>query len=119
MRVKKEITPAIQEFFIALEKNVAGFKDATKEDVFYAEVHRRLDERVDLTRILDKKDFNDLLGRLYHMPKKMWPVVLKELEKRKIAKDLGNKRNNNIYVEELLHNILENANKYYVKYGIF
>jgi len=87
--------------------------------IFYLCVHKRLDEKVDITRIMNKKDFYDMLGRTYHLPKKLWCCVLKEMEEMGMVKDLGVRRNNNIQINKILKDPEKDANEFYEKFGIF
>jgi len=107
--------------------------DATDVRIFYLCVHKKLDERVtksrDRDRVMSKKEFYDILGRLYHLPKKLWCCVLKEMEEMNMVEDLGNKRNSNIRIEdatdsnirinEMITDPEETANDIYQKFGIF
>mgnify|MGYP003151816437 FL=1 len=87
--------------------------------IFYLCVHKKLNERVDRYRIMNKKDFYDILGRLYHLPKKLWPCVMKEMEDMDMIEDLGSRRNNNIKVNPMFKDPVEDANEFYEKLGIF
>ena len=87
--------------------------------IFYLCVHKKLNERVDLGRIMHRKDFYDILGRIYHLPKKLWPVVVKEMIDMNMIEDLGNRKNNNIYVLPIIKDPEEKANELYQKWGIF
>ena len=87
--------------------------------IFYLCVHKKLNERVDCFRIMDKKEFYDILGRLYHLPKKLWICVLKEMVDMNMIEDLGNKRNNNIRVLPIISDPEERANEIYQEMGIF
>lgn len=100
-------------------------KKANKEEldvrIFYLCVHKKLCERTDdyIEKIMDKKDFYDILGRLYHLPKKLWPCVLKEMEQMNMIEDLGSRKNNKILINPMITDPLENANEFYEKLGIF
>lgn len=87
--------------------------------IFYLCVHKKLNERVDPYRIMNKKEFYDILGRLYHLPKKLWPCVLKEMEDMNMIIDLGSRRNNNIKVLPMITDPEERANDFYEEMGIF
>jgi len=87
--------------------------------IFYLCVHKKLDERVDRSRVMNKKEFFDILGRLYHLPKKLWPCVLKEMEEMDMIEDVGSRRNNNIEIKPMFKDPVENANEFYQKLGIF
>ena len=101
--------------------------------IFYLCVHKKLDEYVtksrSIDRVMSKKEFNGILGRLYHLPKKLWCLVLKEMEQMGMVEDLGNKRNSNIRIEDATDNNVrinemvtdpeETANDLYQEWGIF
>jgi len=87
--------------------------------IFYLCVHKKLNERVDCYRIMDKKEFYDILGRLYHLPKKLWICVLKEMEEMNMIEDLGSRKNNKIKVLPMYKDPEESANEFYEKMGIF
>ena len=89
--------------------------------IFYLCVHKKLNERVEGLRekVMGRKDFYDILGRLYHLPKKLWPCVVKEMVDMNMIEDLGNKRNNNIRVLPIISDPEERANEIYQEMGIF
>jgi hypothetical protein len=68
---------------------------------------------------MKKKEFFDILGRLYHLPKKLWVCVLKEMEEMKMIEDLGNRKNYNIKVNPMITDPEEKANEFYQKLGLF
>ena len=68
---------------------------------------------------MNKKDFYDILGRLYHLPKKLWPCVLKEMEEMDMVEDMGSRRNNNLLILPMFRDPVEDANEFYQKLGIF
>ena len=89
--------------------------------IFYLCVHKKLNERIlrYTDKIMPRKDFHDILGRLYHLPKKLWPCVIKEMEEMNMIEDLGSRRNNNILILPMFNDPVENANQFYQDLGIF
>ena len=89
--------------------------------IFYLCVHKKLCQRTEQyqEKIMDRKDFYDILGRLYHLPKKLWPCVIKEMIEMKMIEDLGNRKNNNILILPMIKDPEESANEFYQKLGIF
>jgi len=98
---------------------VVGKNDIIDVRIFYLCVHKKLNEKVDRTRIMNKKDFYDMLGRIYHLPKKLWPCVLKEMEQMNMVENLGCRRNNNILIKKMIEDPEEKANEFYQRLGIF
>ena len=89
--------------------------------IFYLCVHKKLNERMEGFRIkiMARKDFYDILGRLYHLPKKLWPCVVKEMEEMNMIQDLGSRKNNNVLILPMFKDPLEDANEFYEKLGIW
>jgi len=83
-------------------------------------MHKRLCEKVGLSGIISKREFNvTVLARTYHIPKKYWVVVLKEMEALGMIKDLGVKSNNNIKVLTPERDIDEELDDIYRQSGLF
>ena len=87
--------------------------------IFYLCIHKRLFERTNTTRILNKSEFNDIMGRVYHLPKKLWICVMKEMIDMDMIVDLGNRKYNKILVRPLFMDPVEDANKLYQRMGVF
>ena len=87
--------------------------------ILYLCIHKRLWNRTNPTRILDKKEFNDMMGRVYHLPKKLWILVMKEMIEMDMIQDLGVKKESKIKVRPLFIDPEEKANKFYQKLGVF
>ena len=87
--------------------------------IFYLCVHKRLFERTNPTRILNKSEFNDIMGRVYHLPKKLWICVMKEMIEMDMIVDLGIKKESKILVRPLFMDPEEKANVLYQKMGVF
>lgn len=87
--------------------------------VLYLCVHKRLYERTNPTRIMDKKEFNEILGRLYHLPKKLWICIMKEMIEMDMIEDLGNRSMSKIKINPLFMDPEEHANEIYQTMKIF
>lgn len=87
--------------------------------IIYLCIHKKLYERTDPSRILDKKEFNDIMGRLYHLPKKLWICIMKEMIEMDMIEDLGNRKFNKIKIRPLFRDPEEQANKIYAEMKIF
>ena len=85
----------------------------------YLCIHKRLYERTNPTRILDKKEFYDLIGRIYHLSKKLGIVIMKEMEEMDMIEDLGNRRYNKIKIKPLFIDPEKNLSVLYQRMGIF
>ena len=96
-------------------------KDDLDVRIFYLCIHKKLHERVerDVEKIMARKDFYDILGRLYHLPKKLWPCVTKEMEQMNMIEDLGSRKNNNILILPMFKDPVDDANEFYERLGIF
>ena len=68
---------------------------------------------------MDKKEFFDIMGRVYHLPKKLWICVMKEMIEMDMIVDLGNRKYNKIKVRPLFMDPEEKANVLYQKMGVF
>ena len=88
-------------------------------NIFYLCVHKKLFERTNRSRILKKSEFNDIMGRVYHLPKKLWVCVMKEMIEMDMIVDLGIKKQSNILVRPLFMDPEEKANVLYQKLGVF
>ena len=87
--------------------------------ILYLCIHNKLCERITLSRIYPKKQFYRLLGETFHVPKNMRVLVVKEMEKKGLIKDLGSKKNNNIYVESINFDLEKDAGKFYRWLGLY
>lgn len=86
--------------------------------ILYLCIHAKLCERINFSRIYPKVKFNRILGETFHVPKRMRACVSKEMQSKGLIKDLGNKRNSNIYVNRIDFNLEKDANKFYKWLGI-
>jgi len=85
-------------------------------NIFYLCVHKRLFEKVGLSGNMLKDDFYILLGEIYHIPKVVRVIILKEMEKLNmievVEKDF-------IKVNPIIIDPEENINKFYEAIGLF
>lgn len=86
--------------------------------ILYLCIYTKLCERINNSRIYPKIKLNRMLGETFHVPKRVRACVLKEMETKGLIKDLGNKRNSNIFVERVDFNLEEDANKFFEWLGI-
>ena len=88
--------------------------------ILYLCIHKRLHDKVGLSGIMSKKDFNvTVLARTYHVPKKYWTLVLKEMVGLNMVEDLGIKKNSYIKVLERSEEIEKEMDDKYRKSGLF
>jgi len=69
-----------------------------EKGILYLVIHKKMEERVNMSRIYPKKDFFRMLGETFHVPKNMRIVVMKEMINKNLIEDLGTRRNNNLKV---------------------
>ena len=84
--------------------------------IFYLCVHKRCDEKVMLDRNMTKDDFYKMLGEIYHIPKALRIIILKEMAKLRMLKEIGHKH---IEVLPLLTDPEININRFYKQIGLF
>lgn len=84
--------------------------------IFYLCVHKRLHERVGLSRYMNKKDFYKLLGETYHIPKPLRVIILKEMAKLKMLEETNHRH---IKVLPLVTDPEININRFYKELGFF
>jgi len=87
--------------------------------ILYLCVHKKLNDMVNFSRIMKKKDFFFLLGCTYHIPKSLRLFVLKEMEKLNMIEDLGSRSSYDIKVNPLIMDPEENLSKFYKELGIW
>jgi|TARA_Y100000310_G_scaffold159030_1_gene158449 hypothetical protein len=91
-------------------------KDKLNICIFYLCVHKRIDEKVGLSRIMLKETFYIMLGEVYHIPKPLRVVILKEMITYGMLEDVDKKC---IKVAPLLSDPEENINKFYKEIGLW
>ena len=83
--------------------------------VFYLCVHKRVYEKVGLSGIISKKNFHRMLGEVYHIPKVLRIIIIKEMVKFKMLKEIDNK---NIRVLPIILDPELETNCFYEKAGL-
>lgn len=84
--------------------------------IFYLCVHKRCDEKVESDRRLTKEEFYKMLGETYHIPKLLRVVILKEMAKLRMLKEIGHRH---VEVLPLLTDPEININRFYKQVGLF
>ena len=84
--------------------------------IFYLCVHKRIYEKVGLSGNMIKEDFYKMLGEIYHIPKVLRIIILKEMEKMKMCELIDKQY---IKVNPLIIDPEENPNKFYQELGLF
>lgn len=102
-----------------MKKEDKEIREKIKIGILYLCIHKKLDERAGFTRILPKKNFYRILGETFHVPKSMRVVVLKEMEKKGLVKDLGNRKNNNIKVLKIDFDLENEVSRFYEWVGLY
>ena len=72
-----------------------------KKGIVYVRIHEMLDGKVDFGRVMGKKHLFRILGETFHIPKTKKFEVLRELVEMKIVKDLGSRKNYNVFVNPI------------------
>lgn len=89
-------------------------------NIFYLCVQKKAHERwAGKSKVIPKESFMRMLGETYHIPKKLRPVVMKEMENQKMIRILGTTRNNNVELLPLEFDPEEKANTFYRQLGMF
>ena len=83
--------------------------------VFYLCAHKRFAEKVGLSGIITNKDFCRILGEMYHIPKVLRVIIIKEMIKLKMIKEVDKQ---NIKILPLLIDPEININRFYEEAGI-
>lgn len=84
--------------------------------LLYDCIHLKLSEKVGLRRCLRKKDLYVYLSVYFHLPKKLIPCIIKEMEQNGIIKNLNKREVEVLPVEK---DLMQQANGIYAKLGIF
>ena len=84
--------------------------------IIYNCIHKKLNEKVNCTRLMRKRDLYFILAVTYKTPKKIIPLIMKEMEECNIIKDVNKQF---IEVKPFKDDIEQKANKLYEKMGIF
>jgi hypothetical protein len=90
--------------------------EAVDIKILYLCVHKRCDDKVGLDRVLTKENYYKMLGEIYHVPKVLRVIVLKEMAKLRMLKEIDNRH---IEVLPLLTNPESNVNRFYRQIGLF
>lgn len=105
----------VKEMLIIL-KWVRLMKKPLNINIFYLCVHKRIFEKVGLSGTMLKEDFYIMLGEIYHIPKVIRIIVLKEMEKLRMVEIVDK---DFIKVNPLIIDPEENISKFYEKIGLF
>lgn len=84
--------------------------------IFYLCVHKRINDKVGINRNMTKDNLYKILGEVYHIPKILRVVILKEMAKLKMLKEIDHRH---IKVLPLLTDPEININRFYKEVGIF
>jgi hypothetical protein len=88
--------------------------------ILYLCVHKKANERCHpYTRMIFRKDFENMLGSIYHVPKKLRGLVIREMEKMNMIKVLGYRRQNKIQVLPIFSDPEENLDEFYRQLGFW
>jgi hypothetical protein len=89
--------------------------------ILYLCIHKRLYDRVKniQTKEIEKREFHDVLGRVYHIPKKLWVCIMKEMEDMDMIQNMGSRNNNMIKIHPLFIDPEEQVNMLYQTLKIF
>jgi len=84
--------------------------------LLYISLYNQLVKRVGVGRTLTHKEFFCMIGKHFLVPKNLRPVVVKEMEDRKLVKQ---ELNGEITVLDNDFDLENNANKFYKRVGLF
>lgn len=87
--------------------------------VIYLYIHKKLIQQAGINNVISKNSFYLILGRSHHIPKNLTPVVIKEMEKLGMIKNLGTTKNNNIELNPIKIDPEEQVGLLYKKVGLF
>jgi len=83
--------------------------------VFYLCAHKRFVEKVGLSGIITYKEFYRTLGEMYHIPKVLRIIIIKEMVKLKMIKEINKQ---NLKILPLIIDPEININRFYEEAGI-
>lgn len=84
--------------------------------VFYLCAHKRFAEKVGLSGIITHKDFCRILGEVYHIPKVLRVIIVKEMIKLEMVKEINQKH---LKILPLITDPEVNINRFYKELGMF
>ena len=94
-------------------------KEKLNIGILYLCIHKKLEERIGISRIYPKKGFYRLIGETFHVPKNMRVCVQKEMEKMGLIKEIGTKKNNDIEVLQVDFDLEKDSSKFYEWLGLW
>lgn len=87
-----------------------------EENILYLCIHKRISDKVSMFNDeISEKDFLTLLGKEYHLPKKLKLVVLKRMEENGMIEVLGRNGRVRIKVIPMQSDFEEELDKIYKK----
>lgn len=87
--------------------------------ILYLCIHKKLEERIGLSRLYPKEGFFRLMGETFHVPKNMRVCVQKEMENMGLIKEIGDKKNSNIEVLKIDFDLENDSSKFYEWLGLW
>jgi len=93
--------------------------DKLNVGILYLCIHKKLEERTGISRILPKKAFFRMIGETFHVPKNMRVCVQKEMERMNLIKEIGTKRETDIEVLKVEFDLENDASKFYQWLGMW
>jgi len=91
-------------------------KDDSDIGVFYLCVHKRLHDKVGLSGMITHKNFCKMLGEVYHIPKVLRVIIIKEMVKLNMIKEINH---NDILVKKLITDPEINISRFYEEAGLW
>lgn len=88
-------------------------------NIFYLCVHKRLIEKHHRKMQLSQKEFFQVLGRLYHVPKKFKLLILKEMELLGMLTIINSNRQKFVKLNRMKSDPEIDVNKFYEELGVF
>ena len=88
--------------------------------VFYYCVHKRMQEKlIGNCKFMSREKFERVLGEVYHIPKRLRYIVIKEMERQKMIKLNGTRTNNTIEILPLIIDPEKDSSLFYNQLGLF
>ena len=84
--------------------------------IFYLCAHKRFVEKVGLSGIITHKNFCRILGEVYHIPKVLRVIIIKEMIKLNMVKEIDKQ---NMRILPLITDPEVNINRFYKELRMF
>lgn len=90
--------------------------DELKIGILYIGLHNKFVQKFGTNAVITRKEFYEKIGRFQQLPKKIRPLLLKEMERMKLIERVNR---DSVKILELNIDIEKDCNKLYELAGIF